>query len=476
MGISKEEYIKRIEQLKSSGLLQSVDMNTLLDGMYAQHGKKLISTKVEEVANTVGGFAKGVTFNYGRAIGFDRGEQWNLIGSWIVARNRYQRMHPDVDIFSKQATEQIAADTREMTFSMTRPGSFAYQKNALSLPLQFIAAPHKAFLNFTTNKVWTPAEKARLMASSFILYGSSGVGMLWVMDDLRKKYGTELSPELWRLLEGGTIDWGINKLINMFIDEEGQESSLDISRSFSPGTNLPYTEFLMALSEKPFSEVVLGPSWSVIDPENGRLARAIRDIAMIHQRDPITKDNFTDSLWRATEIASGGSDYMKYRLARNLQWHVTTNGALIDEQATVAEAIGVLFGIQPSKARIYFEANKYIDQQDAEIKGTAKLMHDSLLGVSRKYADSPEDFNTTAQSLNAYLNFETDENIVKAHTAHFNTLVRQSVTSNGESLHQNVFNNAQSRSQEQTRELFNYLKSLKQDDAANRIKALIGEE
>ena len=476
MGISKEEYIKQIEQLKSSGLLQSVDMNTLLDGLYAQHGKKLLTTKLEDVTGAVGGTVKGVTLNYGRSIGFDRGEQWNLIGHWIVARNRFQRMNPSVDIYSRQATEQIAADTREMTFSMTRPGSFAYQRNAFALPLQFIAAPHKAILNFTTSKVWTPAEKARLMASSFILYGSAGVGMLGVMDNLRKEFGTSLTPDQWKLLEGGVLDWGVNYTINSLFDEKNEKTELDIARSFSPGTNLPFTDFLTNLSEKPFQEVILGPSWNLIDPNKGRLARAIRDIALINKRDPITSDNFKDSMYRAIEVASGGTDWMKYRLAKNLHWTVTTNGALIDERATLGEAMGALLGIQPSRARVFFEANKFIDQQNKEIEDTANHLHDSLLAVSRKYGEEPDQFTNAVNNLNAYLSFEPDENISKAVTLHFNRLSKKMVQSTEESLHTNVYNNAQYRSREQQIELFNYLKSVGQDDAANRIKALIGEE
>jgi hypothetical protein len=300
--------------------------------------------------------------------------------------------------------------------------------------------------------------------------------MLGVMKELRERFGTDMSPEQWKALEGGVLDWGLNSLINMFVDEEGQKSDLDFSRSFSPGTNLPFTEFLISLSEDPFSEVILGPSWSVIDPNNGRIARAIRDIATINKRDPLTKDNFKDSVWRAVEIASGGSDYMKHRLAMNMQWHVTTNGALVDEQATVAEAVGVLFGIQPTKARIYYETSKYIRQQDEDIKTTAKHMFDSLLGVSRRYGDNPDDLNEALRGINSFQNFETDEARVRAYAKHFNMFVRQHTTTHGESLHQNIYNGAQYRTKEQNVALYKILKSLGQDDAANRIKELTGEE
>lgn len=474
-GVSKEDWLKQADQLYSTGLLQSVDMNTLIDGLYAQHGKKLITTTVEEIGAELKGITKAATFNYGRAIGFDRGEQWNLIGSWLVARKRFQKMFPDVDIYSRRATEQIAADTREIAFSMSRPGAFAYQNNAMSLPLQFLAAPHKAILNMTTSKMWSPQEKVRLMASSFILYGSAGVGMLWIMDDLRKKFGSELSTEQWKLLEGGVLDWGVNYTVNALFDEKNEKTNLDLARSFSPGTNLPFTEFLTSLSEKPIQNVIFGPSWNIIDPEKGRLARAVKDLALINKRDPITNDNYEDSLLRLIAVASGGTDWMKYRAMKNLHETVTTNGELIDKKATLAEAYGAIFGIAPSRVRTTYELNKFIDEEDKHIKAMAKDMATTINSVSTFYRDDPDRFTEQVKNMNAFWNFEKDESMHRAFAKEFNTISRQMGGSGEGYLHYNVYSGALSRSQEVNKQIFNYANSLGEEDAANRVVNLIGE-
>lgn len=477
-GTTEKEYKAIVTSLKDSGILASVDTHTVIDGWYLNKGMKLSETAVERgtrlTKNVLSTPAK-----VGRSVGFDFGERFNLIGSWVMARNRYMKMNPKADMTSKQVLEQITADAKEIAWSMSRPGSFQYQRNAMSLPLQFLAAPHKALLSMTTSKFWTPAEKARLAVGHFVLYGSAGLGLMAITDKVKNEFGTKLDKDTWKFLEGGVLDWGVNAAINSLLHDENGKTDLDLARTFSPMSNgpTPFGEFLISLTEEPAATVILGPSWNIVDPQKGRLVTAVRDISGIFKTEDInTSEKFKQASLRAAELASGGTDYMKFSLAWNLHKTVASNGHTIDDEATAAEAVAKLFGIGSARERKMREINQRIWDEEKEMKDTAKFIYDEMLRASRTYGDNREEWLIVNQRLSAFLSLEKDEFKRKAIAKHINELARQAVKSGEYSFHQNIYSQAQYRSAEFNRALYNTLVANGYDEAASQIKLLIGED
>lgn len=475
---TEEEFKKTLEAFKESGLLQSVDSNMLVDGLYSQKHKKL----VESVGETVGRHAEsavGYLPRLGRQLGFDRGEEINLAGSWLIARDRFIRMNPDVDVNSGFAKESISTTARELAFSMTRPGAFQYQKNALSTPLQFIAAPHKALLAFTTSKTLTAQEKARLMAAHFIVYGAAGVGLQKVVNDyLRPSLGDAIPEEFYLGLGGGIVDWGANSLANLMMDEEGEKTRINIAGSFSPlsGGVLPFGQFLDSLSEDPFAVTILGPSWNIVDPQKGRLTTAIRDISSIMRGDEDTSKKLKEIMYMASQVTSGGTDWMKYRMARDFDLLVASNGNIIDDRITATESLAKIFGIGTIREGVWYEELKKFSDEEKEIKNAVKYIYSGFAKVSPLYGKDPEAFDKYNKQVSAYMSTIQDPLLKRKMQEEFRKYSQQQLKSLGYNVTTQMYQGASEVSTEQLKAHFNTMESYGFKEQADTVRNMMGEE
>lgn len=480
---TEKEFEQTLNTFKNSGLLQSVDSNMLVDGLYSQKHKKLVESFGDRLSRSTGA-AIGFLPRLGRQLGFDRGEEINLAGSWLIARDRFMKMHPGIDPNTGAAAEQIVDTARQLAFSMTRPGAFQYQKNALALPLQFIAAPHKALLNLFTSKAFTAEEKARLMASHIILYGAAGVGLKSVITGdngivPRSEYGDTLGEEFFLAMDGGVVDWGVNTLINTMIDAEGEKTRMDLSSSFSPlsGGILPIGQFLTTLMEDPVAVGILGPSWNIVDPQKGRLVTAVRDIsATFRGGKEITPENFKEAVARAAEITSGGTDWMKYRFARDLDLLVASNGHPIDMGVTASEAVGKLLGIGTIKEKAIYEGLKKFNDEQQEMKDAVKYIYDGFQKRSGMYKNDPESYRKFNEDVNWYLSTIQDPMLRYNFQKEFRKYTNRMVQTTGESFATDLYYGAASVSSENLQKQFKYLESYGLKKQADTIRNMMGEE
>lgn len=480
---SEKEFEETMKAFKNSGLLQSVDSNMLVDGLYSQKHKKLVESFGDRVSRNVGATV-GFLPRLGRQLGFDRGEEINLAGSWIIARDRFMKMNPGIDPNTGAAAEQITDTARQLAFSMTRPGAFQYQKNALALPLQFIAAPHKALLNIFTSKALTAEEKARLMAAHFVLYGSAGLGIQKIVTGdngivPRSEYGDILGEEFFLAMDGGIADWGVNKLANVFLDEEGEKTRIDISGSFSPlsGGILPFGQFLTTLMEDPIAVGIMGPSWHIVDPQKGRLVTAIRDIsASFRGGKEITPENFKEAVARAAEITSGGTDWMKYRFARDLDILVASSGHPIDMGVTAAETVGKLLGVGTIREKAIYEGLKRFKSEQKEMEDAVKYIYDGFQKRSGMYRNDPESYRKFNEDVNWYLSTIQDPMLRYNMQKEFRKFTNRMLQTTGESFATNLYYGAASVSAENLEKQFKYLESYGLTEQSRTIKNMVGEE
>ena len=479
MGMSEASYRQLADHLKNTGFIQSVDSNTLIDGYYATASKKLDPTMLEragEVTKGVASFAPTI----GRAVGFDIGERVNLIGSFLIARRRLQKMSPTIDINSREAIAQPVSDAREIAFSMTRPGAFQYQKNALALPFQFFAAPHKAILNITTSKFWTPAEKARLMASHFLLYGSAGLGLSkWLMTpdglDIRGRFGDVVEPEVLRSLEDGIVfGWGVNKTLSYFMNED---VDLDLTGSFSPVSNgvLPFSEFLHALREKDFYQVILGPSFNA----TSRVTNMLRDWSSIMNAEYSTELKIENVARSVAYLTSMGTDKMKYDHAMNLGMIVTSGGYPVHINKSVTQARAQLFGIQTKLATVAMDEIRRSKSTTEDVREEANLYFKDFVRSVEMYGDDENKLREFNKNVHSVLSVMPEGPKKKMLMDEFNSLLRKYETSTGRSLAVEMYNSAYYKSKEDLTRTFNRLNSYGHEElsaAADTIKLLIGEE
>lgn len=461
-GTSVKEYKTILEDLQASGLLSSVDSHSVIEGILTSHSTKLTETGLEKFGRRISTAAKALP-ELGKRVGFDMGERWNLVGSWLVARDRWLKLNPGKSPSTKLAKEQIAADAREMSYAMNRAGTFSYQRNILATPLQFLAVPHKAVLSITTSKLWTPQEKARLMAGSFVLYGAYGVGLVSAVDWLKEQKPDALDEDGWQALKGGLVDWGTNSLVNLLLDDKNENTNIAFSQSFSPlsgGLN-PFGEFLTALQEKDFAAVIAGPSWSIVDLEKGRLAKAYRDIATMFDVDKeFTQENIQAALVRASEVASLGTDYMKFEYAYRTGLLVASNQYPI-AKATRSETLAKLFGFQTTTELETWETIKQFSDIEKEQKDEAKFLFDSLYRLQERYDRTDPEYKNEMQKIQAYLQVmsQTKPDVYINFRKHYKEFNRQSLQSAQDSVELRMYRNAFKHMGEDREQLMMLLRS-----------------
>ena len=467
-GVSPKEWRNMVEDLQATGFLPSVDTQSLIEGVIGQSRVGLVETGMEKAGRLVAEYNPLAALSKaGKRVGFDVGERFNLVGSWVMARERFLKHNPGADLRSSFAKEQIAADAREMALSMNRAGSFSYQRNILAIPLQFLSVPHKAILALTTSKMWTPAEKARLAATHFALYGAYGVGLAFAINNLKDKYPDLVSEDTWEAIKGGIADVAINNAAHILLDEEGQETKLAISASMSPLSAsygiVPFAEFLSALSEKDISSVLLGPSWNLVNPEKGRIVEAYRKISALYDAQDITEDNIQKYLLLASEVTSGGTDYMKYSFAMNSGIVVSTLGQKVHDNATRAEAIGKSFGYSTQTEQDIYRRLKQFKDIDKEQEKEAEALYRVYDSVIRPNEPINEENMAMARDkVTAYLSVlkASDENKYINFLKKYRELEKRNARTLGDSVNLRIMR-----------------ESIKQSDEARmRMRNLLPEE
>lgn len=479
-GMNPAEYKQLVIDLKKTGLISSVDQNTIIEGVFSHADVPLKDGGIKGLFRKTQAAVSAVPAA-GRKIGFDSGEQDNLIASYLTARKRLMKQRPELDVNSEYFKALTHADAREIAFSMNRAGAFAYQNNILAMPLQFITAPHKALLSMTTSKMLSTGEKARLFGLYIGLYGSYGTVAYGAVSWMREQLGNEGTPEMWSAIQGGILDWGANTLINQLLDEKDEHTELSLSARFSPlGGKFPFADFLEGLSEDPISAVFLGPSWSLLNESTGKIPRVLRQMARMYEQEAVTIDNIDDYIMKATEFTSGGSNWMKYRFAEQTGMLIAASGMPVEKQASYLEALGQIIGVQ-TKAQLesWMLSQKFSDMKK-EYDNAGKYIHQSLLRRAQDRVMNGEDFTDAwNDGISHYLAIEQDPVIKKAVIDAARKYNSKMVQDSGQNIQSMMYKGAHERSIENNKALSNYLRSSQNpryQEIADNLNVMTGQE
>lgn len=479
-GMEPKAYEQALKDLKSTGLVASVDQNTIIEGVFSSGGTPLKEKVLGGVPRKATSAISAIP-NLGRKVGFDSGEQDNLIASWITAGRVLKKKQPNLDPNSEYFKALQHSNAREMSFGMNRAGSFAYQNNILAMPLQFITAPHKALLSMTTSKLLSPGEKAKLFGMYTALYGAYGTVALGAVNWMREQEGGILPPEAWSLVQGGLLDVTANGLVNMLIDEKDEHTELAMSQRFSPlGGTFPFADFLSGLSEDPISQLFMGPSWSLFNEKNGKIPKVLRDIATMWQTEEITPENFDDYLMKATEFTTGGTNWMKYRIAMNTGVMVASSGMPVDKQATRMEALAKLIGVSSKEEIDSWMVQQKFKDSKKEYEDAGKYIHQSIMRRARERASQGESFTTSFnEGIRHYLSFERDPLIKKAIVDAAKQQNKYMLKDSGQNIESILYKDAYNRSLEDNKALSNLLRSStdpRLNQLADKLNKITGAE
>lgn len=399
MGVSEKEYDEIVDiYFNKSGLPYSIDSNFYIEGLVRNIHETTLLSPAKRAAHGVANTGKKVV-QYAKAAGFDIGEFTNLTGAWLIARKKWIDANPTIAHKWKEKAfqDQITAHAREISYAMSTPGTFKYQKGILAVPFQFAAVPHKALLSMLPeamggSKAFSSSDKVRIAAANLIWFGGAGFGINSVIDSLQDELGVELPPEVNMAIRGGMIDMSLNYMFNVIEDDKKDISTVKFADSFAPlSGGLFFHDTMSKLLYEDWRSAVFGPSYNIVGFENSRMSRAYNDIAAITSLpDMSTPEKIKTSMLAVASLASGVSDYMKYRYAMSTGKMVSARGDGIIN-ATRTEAIAKLFGFSTYKEEDLYSFLKESYDEEKELKQYAKDHYEAIERIYKLYGDNDRD-------------------------------------------------------------------------------------
>lgn len=385
-GMSTREFKQASQAFKESGLTEAIDSHLLGRDAMLSVQNEITRSK----AGALGQIARNtVTKAIGAAkgVGFDLGERINISNTYMLAWKRYKDSHPNIDMTSKQAKFDIAADARQLALGMTRAGAFGYQEGILSAATQFFSIQHKAFLAMLRgvpglshfgNKAITPQEARRIMLFQTGIYGGAGMGINAVLDDGLEAAGvTDLSPTQRQMIHGGALDLVLNTLLSSIAEEPTDfafSSNMSAGQGFAPNM-LQYIEDMVS-GDVSVLELMAGASANTFS----RFGVAASTVGSILGA-PRELDAERAKLL-VNDLASITSGYRQYLNADSMtrlgQW-VDKNRGVLPISATTTEAfVYGMFGISSREVETLYAT--FMDQKASKerLEGIAKTSYERI--------------------------------------------------------------------------------------------------
>lgn len=434
--ISKGEFDDIMDGIHKSGIVQSVDMNSIVHGVFRDVDRAFVETSWEQgwagLKQTVG-FAPKL----GRSVGFDPAEITNQIGIWLQVRDMFIERNPGKNWKTKESLEQISHETWRLAGNMTRAGNLPYQEGALSTVFQFAAIQQKLLMNLLQDNatMLTPAQRSRLAALRIGLYGAKygipgGALVYYYVDNQEDAELKEVmnKPEIRR----GLIDTAVNGLIASIVEPD-EKPDLAVSKMFSPYSEafIPYLDVLhsawLAIDDDPVSK----PRYPVISVLSG-FGKAVDDMQGWWITREVNEESFSLMAYEAAELASGMNSYWQGQLMLGMQDKVSRMGNKYGLQVAKAEAYAkMFFGIPTQKEEDLWNLVKSEKNAKGKIKDMAKEIHTQLMNQRNKVGE--EDYEIYGKRLNSFISLLDDK--------HFNQMDKIAVMEEIVKLDKYSFNN-----------------------------------
>jgi hypothetical protein len=170
--VGNKEFLDDVEAIRKSGLIQSVDMNSIVHGVFREIDRNLVENVPEKIWKDIETVSKAGPRGL-RAVGFDAAELTNRVGNWLQVKDLWKEKNPGKNWKTKEAQEQIAAEASRLSGAMNRAGALPYQDGVLSIFFQFAAIGQKMLINLLQDNatILSGSERARLAAARFAIYG-----------------------------------------------------------------------------------------------------------------------------------------------------------------------------------------------------------------------------------------------------------------------------------------------------------------
>jgi hypothetical protein len=349
--MDEAEFNATVKALENSGIMQSVDLNLLVSGIFKDLDRPLLETPLQKGTSMATVVPSGIV-KLSRAAGFDFAETTNQIGTWLIMRDKWKQTNPDGDWTSKKAIEEISHATWKWTGSMTKAGSYPYQTGALSVLMQFGAITQKLSMNMLQrNGLLSANEKARLVAARAVLWGAKygiigGPAIYYAIDRLNQDENPEIK-EAGNLLKRGLADRSLDMLFDSLSGEEGAD--LLVSKGMSPygesGTGIPYVEVVTEFAKLFDGKEGTNPRLPAIGASSATLDAIGKMRSWFVTKDVTDENAYKQTMMEAFTVASGMNNIVKAELMLTTREKNIKKGNKLGLDFMAGEAYAQLFGL-----------------------------------------------------------------------------------------------------------------------------------
>ena len=394
------------EEFSRTGLSEAVAHHVYLNP--GDFSKRLKPGILEPGAKAASRRAGSTIINAPQKLGFEAGERANVMTHWLVARRRWMDRNPGKDWKSSLARDEIHAEQRAISLNPNPAGKMGYQDwgtawgGISSLFLQFFSHGHKTMMSMLPQKiggsrVFTGAEKAKIAAANFTMFGTAVVPFLNdFMDDTAASAGWEVEPESWKHIKHGMIDIAMNRVLSTL---SGEEQDIRFSTTFNPTTGIQAVwdnSYKFVMNDADYK-----PSVFAAAGVGSNIFNTLGTISTVWQQPTkLPEDKLVQSIQRLSELAPGWSAFVKGRIAKNTGWITSKTGSRV-VQATSLEAAAKIMGWTIGAEEDYYDHMEKLNAtlykgSEKEIKMAAK---DMLRDYMTIYKGSDRPVNETLIQL-----------------------------------------------------------------------------
>ena len=301
MKMSEDEYEQMFDNFRRSGLWDEIDSHQYVSGAIFE--ADLLKADEKAWRNYLGDTYDTTLNMLGmmRAVGFDFGENLQLLGGYLTFRNRWKLQNPKKALLADtpESVKEIAGVTRQGALNMNRSGSLVSQRNALSLAAQFASFGQKTLQlllptqfkagakGFITN-----AEKRRIMVNQALLFGGEAFGATKLVDATLEELNLQLPPDVLMAMYQGVYGTLFNVALRVATgeeifqtDPEDLQTDVNISHAVAPTSAIfggGYQSTFNNIAGRVYDTFVLGDR-DVLAFAFGPTAQLFRDVTGVAQ-------------------------------------------------------------------------------------------------------------------------------------------------------------------------------------------------
>lgn len=382
------EFEAYYQAFKKSGLVESAGLNMMVEDLLHAKPKGF---KQDTIIDTALKGPKTVATAAGKF--FNISEFANrLYFNGVAYRLMKKKNQGTIDILDKKVQEDIFYEGWRLAGSQTRQGSFDFQHGLTSSLMQYLAVGQKIANTMLQNTatIMTPTERARVLISQAVMYGTAGVYLNNLIEELLRKYANldSVPIEVVKYVTMGLAGYGFSTLVDnayelLTGEEVERKSQLHYGGSVTPvgASTVPFAwaDFVYEMTDV-FTEKGASFRFAGLSGIKGIYGAAEKFAFWLDTKET-TKEEFPEVLPRILSFISGMNNITKSYIQLASGDIVTSYGNSLGLEKTRAEAFAQILGIKTVQEDLLRKNLMDSGNRNEHIKIIAQDLHKKMAEV-----------------------------------------------------------------------------------------------